>query len=107
MLAGAQMPEISFSLDLGTVVSPVLLLVLAYLVNTARKAVDKRVDERHDETTTHLDRIEGKVDTTNGRVNKLEERQATHEAEAKADHDMLLTLRGNVDTLMGLRKETP
>jgi hypothetical protein len=62
------MPDLKFSLDLGSVVSPVLLLVLAYLVNAARKAVDKRVDERHEETQGRLDAVVVQTTTTNGTV---------------------------------------
>lgn len=91
------MPELSFDINLGALFSPLLLIVLAYIVNTARKAVEHRVDERHEETTGHLKAIEVQTTATNGRVLVLE-------ADHKADHDVLMTLKGSVDTLMGLRK---
>lgn len=105
------MPDLSFDLNLGSLLSPVFLLALAFLGRQVQKGAiahfDKRHDEvegqvaaRHTETTEHLKKIEEQTTLTNGRVKTLEE-------STKSDHDMLLTLKGSVDTLMGLRKGEP
>lgn len=100
------MPALSFDLNLGSLLSPVLLVVLAYIVNVARKAVDKRVDERHAETTAHLNRIEELYKSTNTRVEAVEARQAAHEMQAQTDHDTLMRMVGQVESLIGRKGET-
>lgn len=101
------MPELRFTIDIGTVVSPLLLICVAVIANQVKKAVMAHMDAKHAENTLHLDRIETQTTATNGRVTKIEEHQAEHERDAKADHDMLLTLKGTVETLMGLSKGAP
>ena len=105
------MPNLSFSLDVGSVLSPLLVVCIGVLIAQARKgitrhfdarhdAVEEQVQRRHKETTEHLNAIEAQTTATNGRVTKLEEGN-------QADHDMLLTLKGSVETLMSLRKGEP
>lgn len=101
------MPDFKFTVDLGTVISPLLLVCVAVIANQVKRAVMAHMDAKHEENTQHLNRIETQTTATNGRVTSLETRQAAHETEAKADHDLLLTLKGSVDTLMGLRKGDP
>lgn len=98
------MPDIRFTLDLGAFISPLLLVCVAVIANQVKKAVMAHMDAKHEENTLHLDRIETQTTATNGRVTKLEERQTDHEKDAKADHDLLLELKGTVGTLMELTK---
>jgi len=48
--------------------------------NTVVKMLEQKLDLLHDETKGQLDRIETQVRNTNGRVTKLELREATEEA---------------------------
>ena len=53
--------------------------------NTVVKMLEQKLDLLHDETKGQLDRIEIQVRATNGRVTKLELREATEEA-IQAEH---------------------
>jgi len=53
--------------------------------NTVVKMLEQKLDLLHEETKGQLDRIEIQVRSTNGRVTKLELREATEEA-IQAEH---------------------
>lgn len=98
------MPEIKFSLDLGAVLSPLMVLCVLVIANQVKRAVMAHMDAKHAENAAVNQQILAQTTATNGRVTALETRHAEHERDAKNDHDMLLTLKGSVETLMGLSK---
>lgn len=97
----------TFDFNVAALLQPAFLIAVGWLVYQAKKglqlhfdqrhdAVEAKVEERHKETTTHLTAIEAQTTATNGRVLQLE-------TNAKADHDLLMELKGTVDTLKSLK----
>lgn len=94
------MPDISFNFNAASLLQPVLVLVFAYLVNVAKKAVERNVDARHVETTAHLNRIEAQTTKTNGRVDTLESSQKEFEREHSVFRERLSHVEGQAEVLL-------
>lgn len=111
MTLGGLAVDFSFDVNVAQLLSPLLLVCVAIVARQVQKGVinhfdqrhdlyEKKVDERHMETAATLNEIKTQTTATNGRLLKVEE--AT-----KADHDLLLTLKGAVDTLTTFKKDGP
>lgn len=97
------LPELSFQLNIGALLSPVLLLVLAWLGNSLKKAVIGHMDEnaqqardlaeqRHKENSERIDAILAQTTATNGKVAEHELRLGR--AEAKTEVLLELYMKG-------------
>lgn len=60
--------KVSFDLNIAQLFSPLLLLVVAWLIKVARDQINGNMDQKHAENTERLNRIEHQTTETNGKV---------------------------------------
>jgi len=92
-------PGVSFDLNLGSVFSPLLLVVLLWALKGVAKGVTDHMDAnarkaqeladtRHTENTDRLDRIEAQTTKTNGTVLEHSEEIAALKTDLKVEREL-------------------
>lgn len=82
--------NVSFDLNIAQLFSPLLLIVVAWLVKLARDKIMDNMNAKHAENTERLGRIETQTTATNGKVAEQELRLTKQEAKTELLTEMLL-----------------
>lgn len=62
------MTGVTFEFNVAQLFSPVLLLVVAWLIKVARDQITDNMNAKHTENSARLERIEAQTTLTNGKV---------------------------------------